>query len=122
MTVKPDQLGDAVVQALAEYTEDVFDNVRDSVHSAADVTLRQLRLTSPVRTGQYRKGWRKRTAFESATDLRLDVYNKTDYQLTHLLEDGHKLPYPTPAHPHIKSAADRAAEILEKDVKVVLRR
>lgn len=117
-TIKPDQLGDAVAQALEEYTEDVFSDVQDSARSAAQVALRILRMKSPVRTGAYRKGWRIRTAFESATDLRLEVYNATSYQLTHLLEHGHELPYPTPAHPHIKPAADEAAEVLMKNVQL----
>lgn len=54
-----------------------------------------LKNTSPVskngrRKGRYARGWR--FAFEDSAGRKGDtyIYNQTDWQLTHLLEDGHQ--------------------------------
>ena len=122
MGVKIEGLAEAVVEALREHREETMAELKESVVSAADVCVAELKAGSPELTGDYRKGWRKNKAYESTTDIRMEVYNATDYQLTHLLEDGHaKVNGGTvPAKPHIQPAADKAAEVLEKDVKVRL--
>ena len=120
MDIKIDELAEAVASELREYRQDVVDGLKESVHSSAKTCVAQLRSTSPKQTGDYAKGWRKRTAYESDSDIRLQVHNATDYQLTHLLEDGHANVDGgfTPAQPHIGAAADKASQLLEKDVKI----
>lgn len=120
MAIKIDGLADAIANALREYREEVMEDVKESVISSADACVAELKKTSPEATGSYKKGWRKRTAFENSTDIRLQVHNATDYQLTHLLEDGHANVDGgrTPAQPHIGPAAEKEAQILDKDVKL----
>ena len=120
MAVKLDDLADAIEKELVGYEQEVADDLFESVDNAADVCVATLRANSPEQTGDYKKGWRKRTAYKSDLDIRLQVHNKTDYQLTHLLEDGHANVGGgrTPAHPHIAVAAENASKLLERDVSV----
>lgn len=120
MSIRVDELADAVSEALAEYRQDVAENLKESVKDAAKAAVSELKKTSPKDTGDYAKGWRSTTAFESDSDIRVQVHNKTDYQLTHLLEDGHAKVGGgrVEGQPHIGPAADMASELLEKDVQI----
>lgn len=120
MAIRVDELADAVSEALAEYNQEVTDELKASVKQTAKTCVAELKKTSPKDTGDYAKGWVALKAFESDSDIRMQVHNKTDYQLTHLLEDGHAKVGGgrVEGQPHIGPAADNAAELLEKDVQV----
>lgn len=121
MSIPIDELAQAVADELQDYFQDVTDSLKEDVRDSANICLREIKLKSPRRFGKYQKSWRKKTAFESASDIRIRVYSEAPhYRLTHLLEHGHANVDGgrTPAHPHIGPAADHAAEILEKRVKV----
>lgn len=120
MSISIDDLADTVAEALEEYRQDVVDGLKESIHDAGKTAVTLLKKTSPKDTGDYAKGWRKLTAYESESDLRIQVHNATNYQLTHLLEDGHANVDGgrTEEQPHIGPAADRAAELLDKDVQM----
>lgn len=119
-SVKVDDLAAAIAEELREYSEEVTAEVKKSVKASAKTCVATLQETSPKDTGDYAKGWTSRKAFESENDIRMQVHNKTDYQLTHLLEDGHAKVSGgrVDGNPHIQPAADKAAQILEKDVKI----
>lgn len=123
MAIPIDGLAQAVIAELQDYFQEITDSLKEDIRDSANICLREIKLKSPRRFGEYRKSWRKKTAFESASDIRIRIYSEDPhYRLTHLLENGHANVDGgrTPAHPHIGPAADRAAEILEKrvDVKV----
>lgn len=120
MSIKVDDLFSEVQEALNEYHADVIADVKKSVKSTAKVCVEELKRTSPKDSGDYAKGWRSGTAFESDRDIRMQIYNATDYQLTHLLEDGfaHVSGGHVDGKPHIDPAAERASELLEKDIKI----
>ena len=82
---------------------------------------------SPVQTGDYKAGWRDKVAYESYSDIRMRIFNKTDYQLTHLLEHGHAGPGGTAKgsarpFPHIGPAEQKAEQKLLTRVKVVIKK
>lgn len=120
MAIPIDSLTDVLAQELEEYNQDVTDSLKASVKDSAKACVSELKATSPALTGSYAKGWRARTAYDGPTDIRMQVHNKTDYQITHLLEDGHANVDGgrTPAYPHIGAAAEKASELLQKDVKI----
>ena len=120
MAIKIDGLANAIAGALEEYSQDVTDDVKASVRDSAKACVAELKTTSPSLTGSYAKGWRAKVAYEGSTDIRMQIHNATDYQITHLLEDGHAKVNGgrVPAYPHIGTAADNASELLEKDVKI----
>lgn len=120
MAVKVDGLADAIMAELQDYSQEVTEDVKKSVDAAGKECVRILKETSPKDTGDYAQGWRKRKAYESKSDLRVEVHNATDYQLTHLLEDGHAKVTGgrVDGKPHIDPAAEQASQLLEQDVKI----
>ena len=120
MAVKVGDLAKAVTKELEAYSAEVMEGIKKDVHTVADGCLERIRKTAPVRTGRYRKGWTDRVAFENSEDIRMEVYNRTSYQLAHLLEHGHAQ-YGggrVPGKPHIRPAAEWAEEQLVKKVEV----
>nr|DAH70777.1 MAG TPA: putative tail component [Bacteriophage sp.] len=84
MKVSADAFANALVDALKGYTGEVEEALEDLKEETADQALRELKQSSQKDTGDYAKGWRKQE-----TGNGWIIYNKTDYQLTHLLEKGH---------------------------------
>ena len=121
--IRADQLADAVIEELENYSEDVTEGIKKAVIEAAKDCKSQIQSNSPVQTGSYKKGWRIKKAYESPTDIRLIIHNKTDYQLVHLLENGHAKVTGgrVPGHPHVAPAAEAAARALESKAKVVVK-
>ena len=118
MSVSTNDLAAALVQELQAYSSEITEEVKDSVKEAAKTCVKTLKQNSPKDTGAYAKSWKVRTAYESTTDIRMQVHNTDHYQLTHLLEDGHAKVSGgrVKGRPHIQPAADEAAALLEKDV------
>ena len=117
-----DGLADAVQAELEAYSQDVTDGIKEDCRQVAKECRDEIKQNSPELTGDYKKGWRVKTNYESREDIRLTVHNKTDYQLTHLLEKGHAGVGGTakgsaPAYPHIAPAEQHAAEKLVKKAK-----
>lgn len=91
MVISIDQFAEAVLNELEVFSF----ATRRAVDTAAEKTAKdaqaELRATSPSLTGDYAKGWaiKRETKCEKSGRASLIVHNKTDYQLTHLLENGH---------------------------------
>lgn len=77
-------LSSAIADIMAEYTEDIEEGLEKAKTETANEGIKKLRLTSPKHAGDYAKGWSKKKI-----DTAVVVHNRTDYQLTHLLEKGH---------------------------------
>lgn len=119
MKIDVDGLANAIVKQLKLYSNEVSEAVEKSVANVSKSTLKQLRSTSPELTGDYRKGWRSGTIVNKKGRYVRAVHNETDYQLTHLLEKGHKKTGggTVRAIPHIAPAEEKAAKQLEKLIK-----
>lgn len=71
-------------QILDEFDDKVNEVLKTASEEVAEESADKLRNTSPRRTGDYANGWvadRKGNGWV--------VHNATNYQLTHLLENGH---------------------------------
>ena len=112
--IKIDDLASTIAKELTEYSQEVTDGIKAEVKTVAKECKNEIQQNSPVDTGSYRKGWQVKTAYESSSDIRVVIRNRTDYQLTHLLEYGH-------AKPHIRPAEEHAEQKLMKKVKVVVK-
>ncbi len=101
--------------------------VDEAVDSVAKKAKAELNHTSPKRKGRYAKGW----AIKKDKKGSVVVYNK-HYQLTHLLEKGHRTRYATGkkiygkkaivlAQPHIAPVADMVQEELPAEINKKLK-
>ena len=106
-------LADEIARELQRYGNLVEEEVEVSKKEVADELVTTLKASSNTKkTGRYNKGWRAKKVGN-----KIVVHNKTDYQLTHLLEHGHvkRGGGRVPAKVHIRPAEQRAiADYLDK--------
>lgn len=99
-----------IVTFLMQYTNDVRDSVDKAVETCGKAMTKEIRETSPKRTGEYKKGWRCELKSEGRGKKTARAYNKDRFQLTHLLENRHRKRghkgWKEP-HPHIGPAAEK---------------
>ena len=121
--IKIDELASAIAEELESYRQDVTDELKREIKTVAKQCKQDIQRNSPVLTGDYRKGWQDKVAYEGDEDIRVIVRNRTDYQLTHLLEHGHAKAGGgrVEGKPHIGPAEQRAERKLLKRVKVVVK-
>ena len=118
--MKVDQMADAIVKELSAWSREVTDAVKAECKTVADDTAKELRQISPKRGGAYARDWDSKVTYDDWQDIRVTVYNKRHYQLTHLLENGHAKVNGgrVSGIPHISIAEDNASKNLEDKVKV----
>lgn len=123
LKVGVDDLAAAVAEELAQYSQEVTDGMKKEVKKVSRGCKQEIQQNSPVLTGRYKDGWRAKVAFESKEDIRTVIHNKTDYQLTHLLENGHAKATGgrVEGKPHIGPAEQNAEKKLLEKVRVVVR-
>lgn len=114
---------------ISDYTEQVIKASDGAIHGIAEECVQKLKNTSPKKTGSYAKGWAVKTLKKGkyvgifAHTGTYIVHNRTDYHLTHLLENGHMIVNAkgtygrTRAHPHIAPVEDWAADELPNTIK-----
>lgn len=98
-TIVPiDGLSEAVKAELDKMNAEVIKQVNEAAQKAAKNGAKTLKSTSPVRSdgkkrkrapGSYAKGWSAKVKEKNIGMETWVIYNRTDYQLTHLLEFGH---------------------------------
>ena len=105
-------------ELLNEVDKNVQNSAKRNIDSVAKECVQRLKNTSPVKTGSYAKGW----GTKRQGDMDVVVHNRTDYQLTHLLENGHVIRNKkgtygrAPAHQHIKPVEDWAIDELPRRI------
>lgn len=136
--VKVDKLGEAVAKILQEYGNNVTEGTKRAVVAVARLAKKETKAGSPRkaggygknidrRPGEYRKGWKVRENILDRFRTDAIVHNRTDYQLTHLLERGHDVTRAkggpvlgrARAFPHIEPAKEHAMKNLQEAVKKV---
>ena len=108
---------------LNDYCQDIQDGITKEAEQITNQGKDILKQTSPkskrntTHKGKYAKGWRvnveKGKGFVNCT-----IYNATDYQLTHLLENGHLTRNGSKTKPitHITPVHDECVSDYEKNV------
>lgn len=72
-------------ELMDQVDKDVKNSAKRNIDRVSKESVQKLKNTSPVKTGSYAKGW----GTKKVGDMDVIVHNRTDYQLTHLLENGH---------------------------------
>jgi len=109
---------------LEEYGEEIRTDLNLAILETSNDTLRNLKAVSPVLTGSYRKGWSKKMETTRWDSSSVVFYNKTDWQLTHLLNTGHakRGGGRVPGDGHIDRAEEYACDLLEQKVEEKLKK
>lgn len=113
-------LSKEIVQALENYNYDISEVVEEVANKVGKEAVTELKQESPKGArGSYAKGWRLKKDKLSKSRYVVKIYNKTDYQLTHLLEFGHasRNGGRTEPQPHIRPIEEKYGEKFEKILK-----
>jgi len=117
------QLANEIANAVLEYTEEVSEAVEKKVDEVAGQVLAEVKANYPYadQSGDYTKGWRKKKEDKHGLTRRI-VWNKTNYQLTHLLEFGHakRGGGRVRAYPHIGPADQKYVQQLADEIKRIV--
>ena len=109
-----------LTEALSEYSSTCETEIQKIIQDVAKQAQKRLSINSPARTGKYKGSWKvkieKRAGYTKA-----HIHN-TRYQLTHLLEFGHKVHKTghAAARPHIAAVERWAVNEVEKRIKEAL--
>lgn len=112
-----DNLANEISRQLALYANAVEEDVDKAAREVSKEGKVKLQQTSPEKTGDYAKGW----AIKKKGNNYI-LWNATDYQLTHLLENGHvnRDGSRTTPQPHIKPVEKRMIKDFEKEIRRVV--
>ena len=114
-----DLLAEELATAISDYSEAVTEEVMKAIDEESKKAIKELRDRSPKLTGDYAKGWTSKNTYKGKYSKVNTIHNKTDYQLTHLLENGHakRNGGRVAAIPHIKPVETRTIENLTRRVE-----
>jgi hypothetical protein len=120
-------LADAIMDAMLEYTEEVEEAIPDIVDGTADAMVKEISQTAPKRTGEYAKGWTSRKLGErtrSKEGYAKLVCNPKRYSIAHLVEYGHakRVGGRVAGKPHIRPACDKLLPEFEKKIEEAVKR
>lgn len=94
ITIRPEQFSSALEKVLKEYREEAFEVCEKTAKTTARQATSRLKQTSAVGAqGKYARGWSHKAENKGTYFYTDTVYNRTDYQLTHLLEKPHDTGY-----------------------------
>lgn len=113
-------ISDEIARQLKRYNLILKEDIEAAEKELTKEAVEELRNSAltPRLTGDYAKGWT-----QSKVNGHWVGHNKTNYQLTHLLEDGHAKVGGgrVPAYPHIEPIARKAAEKFEERIDDIVR-
>lgn len=126
-SIKPEELQEALKEYMSNYLEDIEEGVKEKTKEITKEAVEELKQISPRGYGRkepYYKGWTKQAGKQNKGKYTIKIHNKTNYQLTHLLEFGHatRNGKMTKAIPHIRPTEEKYNKLYEKAITTVIRR
>lgn len=118
-SVKIDSLSKEISKALESYSDDISEIVENVANDVGKEAVSELKETSPKKSGSYANGWTLKKGKSSRNRYSIKIHNKTDYQLTHLLELGHVTRNGGRTKPisHIRPVEKKYSEEYEKELE-----
>ena len=120
-----DKLADELAKELSKYSQEVIEKVNISSDRVGKAAVKQLRQTSPKKTGKYAKSWTMSTEKEIGQPHKRIIHAKAPhYRLTHLLEHGHAKVGGgrVEGRPHIRPAEEEVIREFTREVEEVIKR
>lgn len=120
--MNPEEMAKAIRKELNAFAKIESRELKTITTKAAAVGVKELKTTSPKRSGFYREHWTRKTTVNKSDRTGIVIHNKARYNITHLLEDGHEgvahgMRYGrVRAIPHIKKAEDKVVDYIEKEI------
>lgn len=127
-TIKTENLQKELSDYLESYVEDITEDVEKTTDEVTKEAVKEIRQNSPQGKGSrnkpYNKGWTRQKGKENRGRYIIKIHNRTNYQLTHLLEFGHATRdgKRTNAIPHIRPLEEKYNKIYEQKITTVIRR
>lgn len=120
-SVKIKDLGKAITDALYTYTAEVEAALRKEVDKTATDIKEDIQARAPVRSGDYRAGWKVKKRDTRSTTSRI-IHNADRPRLPHLLEHGHakRGGGRVPGRPHIRPAVEPRVEQMAKNIERII--
>lgn len=117
--IKVDSLSKEIMKALENYSDDISEAVEEVSDKVGEEAVKEIKQVSPKKCGKYAKGWKLKKDKLGKNRYSVKIHNKTDYQLTHLLEFGHatKNGKRTKAIPHIRPIEEKYSKEYERELK-----
>ena len=124
-SIKPTDLGDAIVEQLTLYHEDIIEKVNAAGEKAVKALVSKTKKTAPKRSGDYRKSITSVTKENTATGDKEFTWGAKapHYRLTHLLVNGHQKQNGgrVGGDPFLENALNEVLPEYEKDVEEALK-
>ncbi|HHY42568.1 MAG TPA: HK97 gp10 family phage protein [Thermoanaerobacterales bacterium] len=123
--IKIDQLAAEIAKELSKYSQEVVEKVNISSEKVGKAAVKQLRQTSPKKTGKYAKSWTMVTEKEFGQPHKRIIHAKAPhYRLTHLLEHGHakRGGGRVEGKPHIRPAEEMVIREFMAEVEEAIKR
>ena len=111
--IKPEDLQKTLLNYLGNYKEDIDEEVVETVDEITKKAKEEVKRTSPrgkgKRSNPYHRGWAVKLSKRRTGVYHKVIWNKTNYQLTHLIEFGHATRNGgrTRAIPHIRPVEEK---------------
>lgn len=127
-SIKPEDLQKTLNEYLENYVEDIAEGVEDTTNNITKEAVKEIKRKSPqgkgTRENPYWKGWTRQKGKVNRGRYTVKIHNKTNYQLTHLLEFGHATRNGgrTRAIPHIRPIEDKYNKLYEQKITTVIKR
>lgn len=124
-SIKPTDLGKAIVEQLTLYHEDVIEKVNEAGEKAVKSLVSKTKKTAPKRSGDYRKAITYTVEERAATGDKEFTWGAKapHYRLTHLLVNGHmkRNGGRVSGDPFLENALDEVRPEYEKDVEEAIK-
>lgn len=128
--VNPEDLTKAINKYLTEYKEDIEDDVVETVDKITQDAKEELKTESRNKFQQhgrkkpYYSGWTVKLSKKTQNKYAKVIWNRTNYQLTHLLEFGHATRNGgrTKAVPHIRPVEEKYKKLFLEQIEQKIRR